>query len=108
MSDIETSEILKSLSEVNARLASINTKLDVIDSLETRIRHTLYGNGKPGLVMQVDRLDQQASRNRWFMRAVIVALIAVIVAAFVEHWRVYHDLRASMNQASPTRPIDGP
>jgi len=99
MSDNERSEILR-------ELASIGTKLDGIEASLARDHKILYGNGSPGLIRAVDRLEQRADRQTWLVRALLVAVIAVIVAAFVEHWRVYADMRASMNQQNQVNPVE--
>lgn len=46
------------------KLDRIEAKLDA--ALETLRRHDLviYGNGKPGLVIEVDRLRESTKRNR--------------------------------------------
>jgi len=88
----------------------IGTKLDTIEANLARDHKVLHGNGSPGLIREVDRLIVRADRQTWLMRVIVIALVGVIVAAAVEHWRVYADMRATMflSQPSQSKPMEAP
>jgi len=48
---------------------------------ETRIVIFGDGNGRKGLVVKLDRLEQSHQRGRWLFRAILGALIPLVVAA---------------------------
>lgn len=65
-------------------LATLDYKLDL--ALEKLIKHeeVLDGNGKPGLIIDVDRLKQEADSRKWHVRSIWGAFIASIIAYFVK------------------------
>lgn len=50
---------------------------------DEEVRRTIFGdgNGHKGLVVKIDRLEQDSTRARWLWRAVVGALVPLIVAA---------------------------
>lgn len=51
--------------------------LRVVYDRTERFEHALFGNGQPGLLDRVSRIETQASITRWFGAAFFVALLAV-------------------------------
>lgn len=47
-----------------AKLDRIEAKLDAALEMLARHDRVLYGNGKPGLIIDVDRLRESTKRNR--------------------------------------------
>lgn len=79
---VEIREALKEqsaqLMEIEKTLSVISTSTDndrlVIDSL----KHTVWGNGSIGLDKRVDRLEGSSERALWWLRSVLVAVIALV------------------------------
>lgn len=72
-------------SEIRDEFKRINEKLDQLIVLPAAVaehHRLLFGNHQPGLIKDVDRLKQNDNRRKWFERAGITALFAV-VADFV-------------------------
>lgn len=61
---------------IDDRLLHLSRKLDGINQL-------LTGNGTPerGLIIRVDRLEQNESRRTWMMRATLTACLAALAAS---------------------------
>lgn len=66
------------------RLERIDERLRRIEESSVRLENLITGNGTPerGLIVKLDRLEQQAESNRWTMRTALTAL-AVAVAGMV-------------------------
>ena len=47
-----------------------------------RLDEAVRGNGRPGLRIEVDRLKQAEQRRQWLMRAILLAIIGLLVDAF--------------------------
>ena len=77
MSENDKTEIIKALSSLEVKIDGLTDKLNKLD-------YTLYGNGKPGLIVQVDRNTQHIERSKWMMRAIVVAVVGLVVAAVAE------------------------
>lgn len=66
----------------------IESKIDVIgkDIVEVcedvkALRHTIEGNGQPGMKIRLDRLEQNAERAKWLARLALGASISAIITA---------------------------
>lgn len=47
-----------------------------------RISRTIYGhNGTPGNLVRIDRLEQTQDRQKWLVRSIVGAVIALAAAA---------------------------
>jgi hypothetical protein len=51
-----------------------------------RLQVLLHGNGAAGLVTRLDRLEQEAERRRWHMRALWTGLVAALAATGAKYW----------------------
>ena len=51
-----------------------------------RILKHLEGNGREGLIVKVDRLEQSEERRKWALRAIAGAVVGLAVKAF---WGVF-------------------
>lgn len=56
-------------------------KLDYITAKLDQVHLILTGNGDPckGLVVRVDRMEQNSAMARWFLGVVIVALVGLFI-----------------------------
>ncbi len=57
-------------------------EFDQLKKMVKDIHHRLLGNGSPGLVRQVDRLQTFVDGRRWFERAMIAGGIGVGMTTF--------------------------
>lgn len=64
-------ECARELGAIGTNLTNINAKLDKLNS-------ALFGNGTPGLIMQVDRLQQTHARNVWWLRTLAVVVLGLV------------------------------
>lgn len=63
------------------QLAAMAVQLDIMQKQVEELHHTIIGNGKPGLKLEVDRLNQRQKFRDWVMTIVFVPLaIGVIIA----------------------------
>ena len=88
-----TNELHELRSEVKENLiakSSNATKLDDINSQLREITHLLTGNGNPdkGIIVRLDRLEQNESRRVWLLRTAIAASIAAIATAFKGYFQI--------------------
>jgi hypothetical protein len=60
-------------SNISTRLADIKESLD-------ELKHAYFGNGKPGIVVRLDRLEEELKGRTWRKRALWAALIAALTA----------------------------
>ena len=60
-------------------LAKLNASMEHLTESVNRIDKTLHGNGRKGLVLRLDRLEQSSAfRGRWVSCVVAVLLTALI------------------------------
>lgn len=52
--------------------------------IELDLKRILHGNGREGLIIRVDRLEQESSRRKWTMGVVFTALVGLTLTTF---WR---------------------
>jgi hypothetical protein len=60
-------------------LAVLGERLDNLAEDVKDIKHTVCGNGKPGLKMEVDRLNQRQKIRDWILGTVLVPLALTVV-----------------------------
>lgn len=65
--------------ELHADHRALSEKVEEIKEDVAKVDHTLNGNGKPGLRIEVDRLKQDAARRQWLNRAIIGVVLTIIV-----------------------------
>jgi hypothetical protein len=73
----------KRLEELRVGLAAINEHLSNQDKILARLDAAVNGNGRPGLLTRVDRLEQRAASELWARRRVVAAAIGAAFAAMV-------------------------
>lgn len=61
----------------------IKTKLDQIEKLLNEILTKLNGNGSPGIIVRLDRLEQVEKTRRWLLGVVVTQSITLIFALFL-------------------------
>ena len=61
-------------------------KLTELRNTQLEMRTILTGNGEPakGLVLKVDRLEQEEKRRTWMTRSILVAVIGLIAKSLFE------------------------
>lgn len=62
------------MGEVSAKLATLTAEVKTV-------RELLQGNGRAGMIVRVDRLEQQGKLARWILATVIVAVVGLVVQA---------------------------
>ena len=62
------------------------------------LEHQVFGNGKPGLLTDVDRLKQEARIAKWLTAVVIAAVLTLIVN---EVWSTVLQVRESREEQAP-------
>lgn len=78
--------VLEELVALNAKTENLAQELDdkytLLQNGIEKINETLSGNGDPskGLIVRVDRLEQNEGRRTWLLRATIVASLGAILA----------------------------
>lgn len=64
---------------MNAQLERVHA---CVDRVGQKMDAAVHGDrSSPGLIVRVDRLEQNGERSRWLMRAVIGAMVTVAVGA---------------------------
>ncbi len=67
------------LAVLEERLKAMDEKMDDQKEATTALTHAIVGNGKPGLLMRVDRLEQSKafmSKVLWVLFGAIISLAA--------------------------------
>ncbi len=70
-------QLLTALGQINSRLATMEAHLGGISRQLSEHHHSLYGDGNPGVVMEVDRLKQAEKRRGSFVTGVWALVVAV-------------------------------
>lgn len=78
------SEVLAAQARTCALLEGLGERMDGRDRDAEEVRRMLLGdgNGHRGVVLRVDRLEQGAKRQQWFVRTLLAAVVASVVGAF--------------------------
>lgn len=50
----------------------------------SRLRYFIDGNGEPGVKVRIDRLEQSSNRGRWWMRALTLPVVGILIAKVLE------------------------
>ena len=66
-----------------ATLDTLDLKLDIALQKLLKHEHILEGNGKPGLIKDVDRLTQLEESRKWHIRTIRAALIMAVIGLLV-------------------------
>ena len=64
------SEVQTSLTKIDCNMTSLSEKVEEHEE-------KLEGNGKDGLILKVDRMEQNDARRTWHFRTIWVAIVAV-------------------------------
>ena len=64
-------------------LAVLGEKLDHLTEKVTELHHTVCGNGKPGLKIEVDRLNQRQKIRDWVLGSVLVPLVLTVIGGIL-------------------------
>ena len=67
-----------------ATLDTLDLKLDIALQKLLKHEHILEGNGKPGLIKDVDRLVQMEEGRRWHIRTLWAAFIVALIGLFTK------------------------
>ena len=67
-----------------ATLDTLDLKLDMALQKLLKHEHILEGNGKPGLIKEVDRLVQMEESRRWHIRTLWAAFVVALIGLFVK------------------------
>ena len=65
--------------KVTASLERIESTLSRSTSDIDSIKHTLYGNGKDGLVTIVDRNTNSIKQAKWLVMSILVVIIGLVI-----------------------------
>ena len=61
------------------QLAAMGVQLTAMEKQLTELHHTIIGNGKPGLKIEVDRLNQRQRLRDWVMTIVLAPLVLTVI-----------------------------
>jgi len=64
------------------RLATLESLLTAANDKLDKLLASIYGNGREGLLVRVDRLEQDEGRRKWGVRLVAASVVGLIVKAF--------------------------
>ena len=69
--------------EIKITIKQIVTNQDKIEKKIDRFTESLLGNGKPGINVRLDRIEQLENRRKWLTRAILIAIIGIGVKMLV-------------------------
>jgi uncharacterized protein (DUF3084 family) len=92
MTDEQHLELRDRLARLESQHSQIYEKLDKLlseqDHFQEKVTESLLGNGRPGLITRVDRLEQRSansSRLAWLVIAGVVTTITESALLFIKH-----------------------
>ena len=62
---------------VVARLDALREDVKELKDAVTALDHQIRGNGKPGLILRVDRLERAQASRKWLQRTAIGAMFTL-------------------------------
>lgn len=74
--------------QIHQQLGRMESMLETIAVKTDKLTEAFYGNGKPGILTRVDRLEQSDKRHRWAARTLIagaVAFVCDVIFRFIYH-----------------------
>ncbi len=74
----DRAECMRTFGAIEATLKDNKESVDRVEACVKEIKKVLLGNGEPGIVGRIDRLEQRAAYSKW-----IVGLIATPVVGLV-------------------------
>ena len=66
------------------RVVRLEGESEVLNKKLDRVLYLLEGNGTPGIIVRVDRLDQTAEADKWIRRVFIGAVVVAIAGMAVQ------------------------
>jgi len=70
------------LADINVKQARVEERLTVMDEKLDKLIHAVEGNGKPGLLIRVDRVEQRWKLVAWVLGVVGAAVLVQLVERF--------------------------
>lgn len=67
------------LADINIKQARVEERLTVMDEKLDKLIHSVEGNGRPGLLLRVDRVEQKERLARWAIAIVIGTVLIEVV-----------------------------
>jgi len=84
-------EIIKAIASLETKIDNIDKRFEVLDKVQKTI---FTGNGRPSLLVELDRCSQQLSRLNWMTRACIVVVLGLLGSELFSHFRHYAEIAA--------------
>ena len=78
----DNTERRKSPVGLSEEIRELREALTLLKPSVEEFNRLMKGNGVPGLPVRLDRLEQECERRTWYNRAIVGAVIAVLVEAF--------------------------
>lgn len=78
----EILNIKQDVNDVEDCADQLKTKTQPIDDIK-KLRDAVFGNGNPGLVGKIDRINQWMENQVWFQRLVIGAIVGQVIVVIV-------------------------
>lgn len=72
-------ELSKVQSHVQSELGNIGRILQDLNKQQEKTNHRIFGNGSEGLILKVDRLEQDSKRSSIWRNAAIGAVVATLI-----------------------------
>lgn len=73
----DSTELLEKLSEIHGTLEGLKVSVDNMNKTVAKHDYTLTGNGGPGLLTRVDRIEQTQETRKWHFRTMWGAMLVV-------------------------------
>lgn len=70
------------LADINIKQARVEERLTVMDEKLDKLIHSVEGNGRPGLLIRVDRVEQKWKIVVWVLGVVGAAVLVQLVERF--------------------------
>jgi len=67
------------LADINIKQAKVEERLKVMDEKLDKLIHSVEGNGRPGLIIRVDRVEQRWKVIAWVLAVVGGTVLVEIV-----------------------------
>jgi len=84
------------------RVVRLEGESEVLNKKLDRVLYLLEGNGTPGLIVRVDRLEQTAEADRWIRRVFIGAVAVALVGLAVQVVTNFERIKQGVVHNEPT------
>lgn len=78
---MDPNTVYQVIAEIKADLAVVRAHSEDTKQVVEKIRHTLDGNGTPGIKTRLDRLEIATENRKWLMRTAVGAAVVSCVSA---------------------------